>query len=64
MEERKDPDFAKLLYRMKVVDADGETEMTLDQWEAASEFPVLFGTVLFGVLIWASVQLCMLALFW
>lgn len=38
VEERQDPQFADLLTRMKVVDRQGETEMTMDQWEAASEF--------------------------
>jgi mRNA (guanine-N7-)-methyltransferase len=31
-------DFKPLLQRMKVVDANGETEMNEDQWEAASTF--------------------------
>lgn len=31
------PQFAELLRRMKVVDQNGETDMTGDQWEAASE---------------------------
>lgn len=37
VEERQDSQFADLLTRMKVVDRQGETEMTMDQWEAASE---------------------------
>lgn len=37
VEERNDPQFSDLLTRMKVVDRQGETEMTMDQWEAASE---------------------------
>jgi hypothetical protein len=41
VEERQDPQFADLLTRMKVVDRQGETEMTMDQWEAASEFTFL-----------------------
>lgn len=41
VEERADADFAKLLQRMRVVDRDGETEMTVDQWEAASTLPKL-----------------------
>ncbi|KAK4698387.1 mRNA (guanine-N7-)-methyltransferase, partial [Phenoliferia sp. Uapishka_3] len=35
-EERQDPYFSNLLTRMKVVDEQGETEMNLDQWEAAN----------------------------
>lgn len=34
--EREDTQFSELLTRMKVVDAAGDTEMTVDQWEAAS----------------------------
>ncbi|ORY78407.1 mRNA capping enzyme-domain-containing protein [Leucosporidium creatinivorum] len=36
VEERQDPQFAELLTKMKVVDWQGETEMTMDQWEAAT----------------------------
>lgn len=41
-EERQDAHFAELLTRMKVVDAQGDTEMNMDQWEAASAFPSIF----------------------
>ncbi|KAK4053654.1 mRNA cap guanine-N7 methyltransferase [Microbotryomycetes sp. JL201] len=34
--ERQDPQFQALLQRMKVVNAQGETDMTIDQWEAAT----------------------------
>lgn len=36
--EQDVPQYADLLRRMKVVDQNGETDMTGDQWEAASEF--------------------------
>lgn len=35
-DESQDLYFGELLKRMKVVDEHGETEMTADQWEAAS----------------------------
>ncbi|KAI5479278.1 mRNA (guanine-N7-)-methyltransferase [Pseudohyphozyma bogoriensis] len=35
-EEGSDPHFKDLLSRMKVVDANGDTEMSMDQWEAAN----------------------------
>lgn len=34
---REDPEFSKLLERMKVVTPEGESELTEEQWEAASE---------------------------
>jgi mRNA (guanine-N7-)-methyltransferase len=39
------PEFKPLLQRMNVIDANGETEMDEDQWEAASMLspPVLYG---------------------
>ena len=36
-ENAEHPDFAPLLRHMKVVDANGESQMDEDQWEAASE---------------------------
>ncbi|KAK4048748.1 mRNA cap guanine-N7 methyltransferase [Microbotryomycetes sp. JL221] len=36
-DEKDDSHFATLLKRMKVVNQRGETEMTVDQWEAASK---------------------------
>lgn len=36
-EEGSVPEFTELLSRMKVVNAKGESEMSEDQWEAASE---------------------------
>jgi hypothetical protein len=36
-DEKSVPAFADLLQRMKVITADGDTELTPDQWEAASE---------------------------
>jgi len=35
-EFQENPEFKPLLQRMNVVDANGETEMDEDQWEAAS----------------------------
>lgn len=37
-EESENPEFAGLLRRMKVVDANGETDMDPDMWDAASTF--------------------------
>ena len=38
-EEHEDhPEFAPLLQRMHVVDANGESQMDEDQWEAASAY--------------------------
>jgi mRNA (guanine-N7-)-methyltransferase len=34
-------DFGPLLQNMKVVDANGESQMDEDQWEAASKCPAL-----------------------
>ncbi|KAM0792129.1 hypothetical protein ACM66B_004829 [Microbotryomycetes sp. NB124-2] len=34
--EKEDPHLSKLLQRMKVVNLHGETDMTVDQWEAAT----------------------------
>lgn len=36
-EHREQKEFKELLWRMKVVDRDGESAMDEDQWEAASE---------------------------
>lgn len=36
-EHHEHPEFGPLLQRMKVVDAQGESQMDEDQWEAASE---------------------------
>lgn len=36
-EEREVPEFADLLVRMKVITREGESELTPEQWEAASE---------------------------
>lgn len=38
VQEKDDPHFADLLRRMRVVDDQGNTDMTFDQWEAASQF--------------------------
>lgn len=35
--ERETPEFAQLLVKMKVITQDGESELTEEQWEAASE---------------------------
>lgn len=35
--EREDPEFGQLMERMRVVTPDGESELTEDQWEAASK---------------------------
>ncbi len=35
-EFHEQPEFAPLLQRMRVVDANGESQMDEDQWEAAS----------------------------
>ena len=35
------PDFGPLLQHMKVVDANGESQMDEDQWEAASAYLVV-----------------------
>ena len=37
VDEGQDTHFQDLLVRMKVVDREGNTQMTMDQWEAASE---------------------------
>ena len=37
-ENQEHADFGPLLQRMKVVDANGESQMDEDQWEAASEY--------------------------
>jgi hypothetical protein len=37
-ENRENDEFAALLQRMRVVNAEGESELTEEQWEAASEF--------------------------
>ena len=39
--ERETPEFEQLLVRMKVVSPEGESELTEDQWEAASESTLL-----------------------
>lgn len=36
-DERRDSEFGPLLQRMKVVNARGDSAMTEDQWDAASE---------------------------
>lgn len=36
-EHQEHPEFGPLMVRMKVVDANGESAMDEDQWEAASE---------------------------
>ncbi|KAG8763061.1 mRNA cap guanine-N7 methyltransferase [Ceratobasidium sp. 423] len=36
-QERRDPEFGPLLQTMKVVNSGGRTEMSADQWDAASE---------------------------
>ena len=36
-EHQEQPEFAALLQRMRVVDANGESQMDEDQWEAASK---------------------------
>src|SRR5215472_2282596 len=38
-EHRDDPEFGTLMIRMKVVNANGESAMDVDQWDAASTFP-------------------------
>ena len=35
-DEQENPEFKSLLHRMKVVDAQGASSMTEEQWEAAS----------------------------
>jgi hypothetical protein len=47
-EFQEHPEFKPLLQRMKVVDANGETEMNEDQWEAASTSFLLASCVLFA----------------
>lgn len=42
-EEQDHKDFGPLLQRMKVVAANGESEMDEDQWEAASESFIFIG---------------------
>ena len=37
-EHHEQPEFAPLLQRMHVVDANGESQMDEDQWEAASTY--------------------------
>lgn len=37
MKNQDDPQFSHLLRKMKVVDADGSSQMDPDQWDAASE---------------------------
>ena len=37
-EHHEQPEFAPLLQRMHVVDANGESQMDEDQWEAASAY--------------------------
>ena len=37
MNEQETPEFAQLLRRMKVMNDDGSTDLTGDQWEATSE---------------------------
>ena len=46
-EHSEHAEFAPLLQRMHVVDANGESQMDEDQWEAASTCPAPF-LVLFG----------------
>jgi mRNA (guanine-N7-)-methyltransferase len=38
-EHHEHPEFGPLLERMRVVDANGESAMDVDQWEAASTCP-------------------------
>ena len=40
-EHSEHPEFGPLLQRMKVVDAQGESQMDEDQWEAASKFVLI-----------------------
>jgi mRNA (guanine-N7-)-methyltransferase len=44
-EHREHPEFGPLMVRMKVVDANGESSMDEDQWEAASEPCFFFFTL-------------------
>ena len=48
-EHHEQPEFAPLLQRMHVVDANGESQMDEDQWEAASASFSLFSLLLFEV---------------
>lgn len=42
---QSDPEFGPLMVRMRVKNENGESSMTEDQWEAASEaFQFIFGT--------------------
>lgn len=43
-EHQEHSEFGPLLERMHVVDANGESQMDEDQWEAASEYPLLTHT--------------------
>ena len=42
-EHRAHPEFKPLLERMKVVDANGESHMDEDQWDAASRSSLILG---------------------
>jgi mRNA (guanine-N7-)-methyltransferase len=48
-EEQAVPEFSDLLKRMKVVNDEGSSEMTGDQWEACSQSSVLFLSLSLGV---------------
>jgi mRNA (guanine-N7-)-methyltransferase len=40
-QERDNPEFEQLLLKMKVVTPEGESELTEDQWEAASKLTTI-----------------------
>ena len=40
------PEYSQLLQKMKVVDAQGESQMDEDQWEAASESQIYYFCIL------------------
>ena len=45
-EHHEQPEFAPLLQRMHVVDANGESQMDEDQWEAASASRANLSTII------------------
>ena len=41
LEEKENPEFAQLMTRMNVINAEGESDMDEEMWEAASKlFPL------------------------
>lgn len=59
MNEQETPEFAQLLSKMKVMNKDGSTDLTGDQWEATSESSPRYSFHKRRLIV-SSCQICML----